>query len=170
MSLPREQKKSQPPLSDLAIFAGAILFLGVSLHSLLASRQMPHAMVPALVPIESATPERTPASQISAPSTLTTQVLRLPCLKSEPQVVSSHAHLVQIQSPVCSPKAQASPHWHASNATSGEEIMVFVNRQEKTLSTSYFTLREGRNDLVFVEDLGSGRAERHPVQITRKAE
>lgn len=169
MSLPREQKKSQPPLADLAIFGGVIAFLGVSLHFFFAGREAPKAM-PLAKPLETPATERAPASQSPAPTTLSTQVLRLPCLANGPQVVSSSARLIQIHSPLCSANAQASATWRASNATSGEEILVFVNHKEKSLSTSYFNLKEGRNELVFVQDLGQGRTARQMVQINRQAD
>jgi hypothetical protein len=60
--------------------------------------------------------------------------------------------------------------WKGTNATTGEEILVFVNPKEKTLATSYFTLKEGLNELVFEQDEGNGRIRKAKVLVTELAE
>jgi hypothetical protein len=166
--IPREPKKSRLPWTDLAVFSGVIVFLAVSLHSLFAVREAPRtAVLPK--PLDAALNARAPASQ-TPPSTATTEVLRLPCLADGPHAANSSARLMQIHSPLCSGSSKAGATWHATNESSGEEILVFVNRHDNSLSTSYFNLKEGANHLVFTEDLGKGHHERRAVEVTRKAD
>ena len=169
MSLHREHKKSQLPWLDLAVFAGVLAFLGYSLHAFLGARVAVRSALPKADTAEAALSplSRRPASQ-AAPSSGSTEVLRLPCLHDGPRVFSSNARLMQIHSPLCADDGQAPAPWHASNESSGEEILVFVNRKEKSLSTSYFNLKEGLNDLIFVQDLGKGRKRQEKLQVIRK--
>ena len=172
MSLQREHKKSQPPLLDLAVFAGVLAFVAYSLYSFFGNRETPRlAPPPKLEAAEIDAPPavRKPASQVPINSAASTEVLHLPCLQNGPRSFTSSARLMQIHSPLCEGDASGAP-WRASNDSSGEEILVFVNTKEKILSTSYFNLKEGLNDLVFVQDLGKGRTRREKLQITRKAD
>ena len=166
--IPREPKKSRLPWTDLAVFSGVIAFLAVSLHSLFAVREAPRTVV-LPKPADLAQNARAPASQTS-PTTATTEVLRLPCLGKGTQVVNSSARLMQIHSPLCAGAAAKHATWHATNESSGEEILVFVNSKENTLSTNYFNLKEGANHLVFTEELGKGKSRRESVEVNRKAD
>ncbi|MGZ3658304.1 MAG: hypothetical protein ACXVB9_04205 [Bdellovibrionota bacterium] len=173
MSLQREHKKSQPPLLDLAVFAGVLAFVAYSLHSFFSNRETPRPAPPPKLEIaENIAPPavRNPASQAPTSASASTEVLHLPCLQSGPRAFTSSARLMQIHSPLCAEDSIPGTQWHASNNSSGEEILVFVNSKEKILSTSYFNLKEGLNDLVFVQDLGKGRSRREKIQITRKAD
>lgn len=173
MSLPREQKKSQMPWHDLALFVGALAFLGYSLRAFLGGAT--HSGVPAPPPsLEPATvaaapkPDRVPASQ-ATPSGGSTAVLELPCLRDNGAGLASHARLVQIHSPFCGDDVRhGDAAWHAANQTSGEEILVFVNRKEKTIATSYFSLKDGRNELLFTQDMGAGKTRSVKVVVSRK--
>ena len=166
--IPREPQKSRLPWTDLAVFGGVIAFLAVSLHSLFALREAPRtAALPP--PAEALQNARAPASQTS-PSAAATEVLRLPCLANGPHLVNSSARLLQIHSPLCAGSGGKKANWHATNESSGEEILVFVNHHDNTLSTSYFNLKEGANHLVFTEERGSGRVSRQSVEVTRKAD
>jgi hypothetical protein len=166
MSLPREHKKAQLPWYDLAIFALVVAFLGYSARALLNGRETPHSTVARLEPAQPLPlPERTPASQAAPGST---EVLRAPCLfaQTPPESFSSTARLLQLASPLCGDEAKGAAVWHGSNETTGEEIIVFVNSKQKTFATSYFSLRTGRNDLVFTQELAHGRKRVAKVQVT----
>jgi hypothetical protein len=166
--IPREPKKSRLPWTDLAVFSGVIAFLAVSLHSLFAVREAPRT---AVLPkeAEATLNSRAPASQTAGVSAATTEVLHLPCLAKGPHAVNSSARLMQIHSPLCAGLTTSAATWRATNESSGEEILVFVNRHDNTLSTSYFNLKEGANHLVFTED-HKGRISRQNVEVTRKAD
>jgi hypothetical protein len=171
MSLPRQQKKSQLPWHDLALFAGVLAFLGVSLQSFVAPRTAPAKLAPPL-PMNTAqapSPDRSPASPFSPPAAASTEVLRLPCLHDIAQKLSSDARLVQVHAPLCAGDAAEGGSWRATNEASGEEILIFVNAKEKLFSTSYFSLKDGINRLVFTEDRGQGGIRREQVEIIRKA-
>jgi hypothetical protein len=174
MSLPREQKKAQPPWLDLAVFTAVLGFLAYSLRVFFGGHAPPPpAELPKSEPSAQAAakPERAPASQVPQSSSAgSTEVIRLPCLREGVHDLSSTARLVQIHSPLCGDGKSPDGDWHATNESSGEEILVFVNRRDKTLSTSYFNLKEGRNELVFVEDLGKGRVRREKLLVNRKAD
>jgi hypothetical protein len=173
MSLPREHKKAQPPWLDLAVFAGVLAFLAYSIQSFLGARAPSAAPTPPPTPLASGdalapVPERAPASA-SAPGVGSTEILRVNCLHAASHGFSSTARLMQIHSPFCDGEEKSAA-WHAVNRTSGEEILVFVNAREKSLSTSYFNLREGTNELEFTEELGAGKTRRNKLLVTRKAD
>lgn len=167
MSLPREQKKSQIPWLDLGLFAGVLAFLGYSLHAFFGARTPARAPASAIEPAAPLPPSEraTPSPAIQG----STEILRVPCLHEGSRVFTTSARLLQIHSVLCSgDDKSAAAQWRATNESSGEEILVFVNHKEKNLSTSYFSLKEGRNDLVFVEERGGkGRAHTEKLQVTR---
>ncbi|HEY8279065.1 MAG TPA: hypothetical protein VIH99_05550 [Bdellovibrionota bacterium] len=170
MRIPRIFKKSQSTWFDLAIFAGVLAFLAYSLNSFLAVRALRRAAT--VKPTDNLdtpdNPSRAPASQ-STSSLGSTEVIRLPCFQGGLNKLSSQARLVQIHAPLCPTEDMKQvPSWHASNESSGEEILVFVNRKEKILSTSYFNLQEGANNIVFVQDLGKGRSRVEKLLVERK--
>jgi hypothetical protein len=152
MRLSPKEKKPQSAWQDIAIFAAVLAFLCFSVNILFSfGRTKAPPSPPASSPI---TAGRSPASRASPSKGASTQVLRLPCLKQvAANAISSEARLLQIQAPLCSgtgeDDAKGSEGWTAVNESSGEEILVFVNGTEKTLSTSYFSLKEGRNQLLF---------------------
>lgn len=170
MSLTPKQKKSQSPWVDLGIFAAALAFLGYSVHftaSFAARKNIPAAKV------VSEKPNRIPASQSHTPAYRNkgaTEVLQLPCLSQAAPSLSSEARLMQIHAPACGDDLKQTSTWKASNETSGEEIIVFVNAKEKTFATSYFGLRHGVNKLVFRHAPGDGPAKEQRLQITRTTE
>ena len=157
MSLHRDQKKSQIPWLDLGIFALVLAFLGYSTHTFLQSRARPPAVSPPpIAPPMDAPPAsaRSPASQKSEPGG-STEVVKVPCLGLENKELQSGARLIEIQSPLCGTLSRLPKEgWTAVNESSGEEILVFVNPKEKTLSTSYFTLKDGSNLLLFAQEIG----------------
>lgn len=183
MSLPREQEKSQPAWPDLAVFAGVLAFMAYSVQAFLAPRAAPRRQVPraALVELQSPVPSRAPAS-LGAPRAGSTEVLRLPCLRTSDVKVSRGTHLLRIQASLCDERAgeavggkaggegRSSDAWKAVNQSSGEEILVFVSSRDRSLSTSYFTPSAGRSEVLFVQSLGGGRIRREKLTLVRQGE
>jgi hypothetical protein len=175
MSLPREQRKSQPPWLDLGIFAAALAFLAYSLHAFLAPGT--RAASPPEPPPSAAEEARAPGPAARSPASEaghgppSTEVLQVPCLGGAPRSFTSHARLLRIHGPLCGDAAKLGPaQWRASNESLGEEILVFVNRKDKSLATSYFNLKEGPNELVFVQDGGKGRSRTVRLEVVRPSD
>ncbi len=172
MSLPPEHKKPQSAWQDLAIFAAVLGFLGYSVYAFLGFTRAPAkpSLPPAELAAQDSGAERRPAST-SAPGAGSTEILRAPCLPSPtPLSFQSQARLLQIHASLCPTGKGPSPNWKAANESSGEEILVFVNGKEKSLSTSYFSLKEGHNQIVFTEDLGAGKSRVEKISVIRKAD
>lgn len=179
MSLPRPKKNTQLAWADLAIFASVIAFLAYSAHAFFFnSTRAPLRQDPAVEtkaePAAEPAPSRSPASQapVTGKATTSTEVLRLNCLHSTVRSFASSARLMQIHAPFCLDDARQKGDWRAKNETSGEEILVFVNKKEKTFSTSYFSLKGGTNKIVFVQEVGKGqtREEKFDVRSDWKAD
>lgn len=175
MSLTPNHRKSQSPWVDLGIFAAVLAFLAYSAQATLGFAIRP-ATKQTISPITAtqpvAEPPRMPASA-AGPSPAyrnkgATEVLRLPCLHHADRTFGSEARLLQIHAPACEDDLLHTASWKARNESSGEEIIVFVNTKEKTFSTSYFSLKEGVNKLVFTHDLRKGQAKTQRFEITRK--
>lgn len=149
MSLYRDQKKPQSAWQDLAIFVGVLAFLAYSIHAFQGMRRTALASAPPKESISQPTPIRQPASE-AEPGAGSTEILNMPCFQPVMKFASK-ARLVQIQANLCSP-VRSGANWQASNITSGDEILVFVNEKEKLLSTSYFNLRPGLNEISFREN------------------
>ncbi len=64
---------------------------------------------------------------------------------------------MQIHAAYCGTESKNLASLHARNETSGEEILVFVNQKEKTLSTNYFNLKEGANSILFLREPEKGK-------------
>lgn len=173
MSLTPEHKKPQLPWQDVAIFAAVLCFLGYSVYAFLSFQraQAKRASTAAEVAdLQSPANDRRPASQ-SAQSAGSTGILHAPCLiSSNPLSFESQARLLQIHAPLCAAGKEISAKWRAANETSGEEIIVFVNGKEKSLSTSYFSLKDGSNQIVFTEELGAGKSRAAKIQVIRKVD
>jgi|GEM_PF-5138416 len=171
MSLPPKQKKSQPAWLDIAVFAGVLGFLCLSVQIFLTTRaalsRNPSAATSATPPPEVPT-RRAPASQSPvSKSSGSTEVLRLPCLHQAARTFSSEARLLQIHAPACNEDLKQASAWKGSNESSGEQILVFVNAKEKTLSTSYFALKDGVNRIVFRHESGKGRARVQTLEVRK---
>ena len=173
MSLYREHKKPQSAWQDLAVFAGVLSFLGYSVFAFFGIRHAPPAKdipPPEVEAPASPSASRQLASQ-TTPGVGSTEVLRAPCLQTpSPLSFNSQARLLQIHAPICPTGKSHALSWRASNESSGEEILVFVNEKEKSLSTSYFSLKEGVNQIVFIEEFSPGQSRVDKVQITRKVD
>jgi len=175
MSLPLKQKKSQSPWLDLAIFTCVLVFLGYSVHVALLSFAR-HGNEKQTLPSAPATLSASPplkrapaATEIAAKLGAATEVLRIPCLHQAARKFTSEANLLQIHAPACDEDILSANGWKAANESSGEEIMIFVNSKEKTLSTSYFRLKEGVNRLVFTHELGSGAAKVQKLEVVSRS-
>ncbi len=174
MSLPPKQKKSQPAWLDVGVFAFVLGFLCFSVQTLLGSNVKPPvtksvAEVAATVPAPE-TQKRRPASPSPAVKAGgSTEVLKLPCLTQATRSFSTEARMLQIHAPACGEDLKRLDTWKGSNESSGEEILVFVNSKEKTLSTSYFALRDGVNKIVFTHELGKGPAKIQTIEVSKDA-
>lgn len=174
MSLPPNQKKSQPAWLDIAVFAGVLGFLCLSVQVFLTTRaalSKNGSRVTATIPPPEAPARRAPASQTQAlKGGGSTEVLRLPCLQQAGRAFTSDARLLQIHAPACNEDLKQVSTWKGSNETSGEEILVFVNAKEKTLSTSYFSLKDGVNRIVFLHDAGKGPAKVQTIEVSKRSD
>lgn len=169
MTLPTNPKKAQKPWIDIAVFAAVIVFLGFSVHMLLgfarrgeATLAKPEAPVKETkaLALDTNSAARRPASPSPAKieAGTSTEVLRLPCVgQVKGGKLSSEARQLQLHAEACAEDLKFPAAWKGINESSGEEIIVFVNTKEKTFSTSYFSLHEGVNKLVFTHDTGTGR-------------
>lgn len=165
MTLPTFKKKAQKPWLDLAIFAAVFVFVGFSVHMLFGFvRRGEGNLTKATLPVRETLPLDTgsAARKLASPSRAkvegaSTEVLRIPCLSQLTQrKLTSGARLVQLHAPACDEDLKSPSTWTGTNESSGEEIVVFVNPKEKTLSTSYFSLQEGVNRLVFTQEGAKG--------------
>lgn len=171
MTVTPKPKKAQKPWFDLCVFAAVLAFFVYSARTILAFHQRGTKAAETAEEKTETNIGRAPASQAPARGKLlqgSTEVLRLPCLTQAERALGSNARLVQIHAPACGDDAEQAAAWKAANETSGEEILVFVNAKDKTFATSYFSLKEGVNKLVFTHQKRKGEAKIVKLEITRK--
>jgi hypothetical protein len=166
MSIERIRNKLPSLAKDLAVFAGILAFCAYSMHML---SKNPGNTQSEIVPagLEA---DRQPSSSTSPSKEAEekgTATLHLPCLRGTKGGQSSPARLVQLRAGPCLEFRTPHQSWTARNERTGEELQVFVNEAEGTLSTNYFLLKQGRNHLTFAKQGSSGATRTEALEINR---
>jgi hypothetical protein len=173
MDLNLRKKDTQLSWFDLAVFAAVAAFFLFSAHSLSRSASAEHL---AGEKGGKTLPDRTLASSPApAPSRGLAgtghgiQVVRMDCLfTASPGTVTTDAKMVQIMSNLCG-ELKSLPkdiRLTGKNQSSGEDIVPFLQAGH-AVTTNYFTLREGRNEVLFRLALGRGKELRQNIVFVR---
>jgi hypothetical protein len=165
------RKHTQSAWLDIAVFAAVASFFLFSAHSLTRSQAPRQAAVadssitePTLA-MASTTVDRRPAGDDHSIATF-----RLDCLFStNPAPLNTEASLVRIVADLCRPKpVPSTAPFVGKNTSSGEDIVPFL-QNGKMMSTNYFTLREGSNQITFELNLGKQKVLRQNLELIRSA-
>lgn len=171
MSSPIRKKDTQSAWFDIAVFAVIAAFFLFSARSLTRSQARSAA---ASTEAAAQLPERSLASsQQAAPTPGTSdqsiQVFRLDCLfNASLKPITTEASMVRIMANICGsrkPLAKNTP-FIGKNLSSGEDIVPFV-QDGKSMSTNYFSLREGANKISFRLNLAKGQEIQQELEFVK---
>ncbi|MGZ3694914.1 MAG: hypothetical protein ACXWQO_12105 [Bdellovibrionota bacterium] len=166
------KKDTQSAWFDIAVFAVVAAFFLFSAQSLLRSQVRgqsggePVAQITDRS-IASVQHQDTPAVVGEDHSV---QVFKLDCLFGAPPApLTTKAGMVRIVANICSgnkkPLAK-NANFVGKNDSSGEDIVPFV-QEGTTVSTNYFSLREGSNKISFQLAVGKGQTLRQELEFVR---
>ncbi|MGE3260503.1 MAG: hypothetical protein AB7K68_01880 [Bacteriovoracia bacterium] len=169
MSSPIRKKDTQSAWFDIAVFAVIAAFFLFSARSLTRSQARPASAEAA-----AQLPERSLASsQQAAPTPATAdqsiQVFRLDCLfNASLKPITTEASMVRIMANICSSKKPLAKNtlFVGKNLSSGEDIVPFV-QDGKSMSTNYFSLREGSNKISFRLNLAKGQEIQQELEFVK---
>lgn len=171
MSSRAPRKDTHSAWFDIAVFAVVAAFFSFSARSLLLSRPRNVASATEAAAqlsdrklASTSRPGPRPASEDRS-----VHVFRIGCLFGpSPAPLSTRAGMARIVANICEPKKGIgkNPALSGKNLSSGEDIVPFV-QDGKTISTNYFSLREGSNKIAFQLASGKEKPLTQELELTR---
>jgi hypothetical protein len=166
------KKDTQSAWFDIAVFAVVAAFFLFSANSLLRSQARGGGgAINAVAPL----PDRSIASaQHAEPTPIlddrSIQSFKLDCLFGTTLApLTTKAGMVRIVANICGGKKPVSKNaaFVGKNDSSGEDIVPFV-QDGQTVTTNYFSLREGKNKISFQLPLGKGQTLHQELEFVRE--